>query len=79
MARALNCEFHYVLLPRRALTEMVRRQALRKATDLIAERTSRLPVGEDEALVHDAVSEDIRALVHSLIDKRGLWREEDRR
>lgn len=76
LARALGCEFHYVLVPATALTEMVHRQALRKATNLIGAQAVNLPEGVDASLLHAAVSEEIHALALSLIDKHGLWAED---
>jgi predicted DNA-binding mobile mystery protein A len=77
LAKALNSQVHYVIVPEVNLVEMVRRQARRKAADLIAAQKPVPPGGGNEALIRDAMSEEFHALVHSLIDKRGLWREDD--
>lgn len=72
---ALNCELHYVMLPRQSLDEMVRRQARRKAAEKMAGGSPVIrPNGESEPLVVEALSEEFHALVHELIDRRGLWR-----
>lgn len=74
LAGALNCELHYVILPRESLEEMVRRQARRKAETKLANSGSVDCSDEDPTLVIEAMSEEFQALVHNLIDRRGLWR-----
>lgn len=73
LAGALNCEFHYVVLPRESLEKMVQRQAGIKAA-MLARRGSVDCPDEDRTLVLEALSEEFEALVHDLIDRRGLWR-----
>jgi predicted DNA-binding mobile mystery protein A len=73
LAGALNCEFHYVVLPSESLEKMVQRQAATKAA-MLARRGSFDCPDEDRTLVVEALSEEFEALVHDLIDRRGLWR-----
>jgi predicted DNA-binding mobile mystery protein A len=74
LAGALNCEFHYVILPRESLEKMVRRQARLKAAEKIASTGPLDCQGDDSTLVIEAMSEEFQALVHDLIDRRGLWK-----
>lgn len=74
LASALNCDFRYVILPRQSLEEMVRRQARRKAAIKLAGSGAGTFPEEDRRLVLEAMSEEFEALVHDLIDRRGLWR-----
>ena len=74
LAGALHCELHYIVLPRVSLEEMVQRQARRKAETRLASSGSVDCPDEDPRLVVEAMSEEFQALVHHLIDRRGLWR-----
>ncbi len=73
LAGALNCELHYVILPRESLEKMVRRQARLKAAEQMANTRAPDCPAEDSTLVVEAMSEEFEALVHELIDRRGLW------
>lgn len=73
LAGALNCELHYVILPRESLEKMVRRQARLKAAEQMASTRALDCPAEDSTLVVEAMSEEFQALVHELIDRRGLW------
>jgi predicted DNA-binding mobile mystery protein A len=74
LAGALNCELHYVVLPRKSLEEMVQRQAGRKAARKLSSSGSVDCPDEDRALVAELLSKEFQSLVHDLIDRRGLWR-----
>ena len=74
LAGALGCQLQYVILPRESLEEMVRRQARHKASQKLAGRSSLDCPDENPTLVVEAMSEEFRARVHDLIDRRGLWR-----
>jgi predicted DNA-binding mobile mystery protein A len=73
LAGALDCELHYVMLPRESLEEMVRRQARLKAAQKMAHTHALDGPADDATLVVEAMSEEFQALVHELIDRRGLW------
>jgi hypothetical protein len=53
---------------------MVRRQARLKAAEKIASTGPLDCQGDDSTLVIEAMSEEFQALVHDLIDRRGLWK-----
>ena len=73
-ARALNCRFSYAIVPNEPLEQMVRRQALEKAAaELAASTTNGDPGEEDRALFAVVMAEQVEALAHELIDRRGLW------
>lgn len=74
LAGALECELHYVILPRESLEEMVRRQARLKAAERLASRHVVDREAGDRTLVIEAMSEEFQALVHDLMDRQGLWR-----
>ncbi len=52
---------------------MVRRQARLKAAEQMASGRALECPAEDSTLVVEAMSEEFQALVHELIDRRGLW------
>ena len=72
IARALDCDVEYVLIPRQPLDDMVRNQAIRKATELTA-ATDHTMALEDQRPSDDATRRRIETLAAELIDKRGLW------
>jgi predicted DNA-binding mobile mystery protein A len=74
-ARALDCRLCYVIVPDEPLEQMVRRQALRKAAAELAASTPDGDLGDaDRALFAAVLAEQVEALAHQLIDRRGLWR-----
>ena len=74
-ARALNCRLSYAIVPNETLEQMVRRQALEKAAaELAASTTDGDPGEADRALFAAVMAEQVEALAHDLIDRRGLWR-----
>lgn len=73
LADALNCEFHYVVLPRESLEKMVRRQARLKAAKKMASTNTVDCPDAETTLVVEVMSEEFQALVCQLIDRRGLW------
>ena len=72
IADALDCDLEYVLVPRQPLDEMVRDQAVRKATELAA-TTDHTMALEDQRPSADATRRRIETLAAELVDKRGLW------
>ncbi len=72
VADGLECDLVYVLLPRTSLEPMVRQQAQRKATALLAPVThhSRL---EAQSLSASEDQAQIDELANRLADRRGLW------
>jgi predicted DNA-binding mobile mystery protein A len=77
-ADALDCDLFYVLLPRTSLDEAVQRQARLKAAAIVGRvaHHSRL---EDQSLTRTQTDEQVDQLAERLIDRRGLWRELERR
>jgi len=75
VAAALDCRLHYVLVPNDPLELMVRRQAREKALQTLTDTATRegLPPG-DRALLDAVMAEQVDALAHELVDRRGLWR-----
>jgi predicted DNA-binding mobile mystery protein A len=74
-AQALNCRLWYVLVPNEPLEQMVRRQALDKATGAVADAMSHDDHCEaDRELLAVVMAEQVEALARELIDSRGLWR-----
>jgi hypothetical protein len=73
LAGALNCELHYVILPRESLEKMVRRQARLKAAEKMASTSALDCRADNSTLVVEALSEEFQALVHELVDRRALW------
>ena len=62
-------------MPNEPLEQMVRRQALEKAAAELAASTTDGDLGEeDRALFAAVMAEQVEALAHELIDRRGLWR-----
>lgn len=72
VADALDCEFHYFLIPRRDLDVMVRERAFDKARRHIS-RVSHHSRLEDQQLEDSRELDQIRDLAESYIDRRGLW------
>ena len=70
-ADALDCHLVYALVPRTSLTESVRAQARRKATQILRRGAhhSRL---EDQA-TNDSFDTRIEDLAAEFVDRRGLW------
>ena len=75
-AAALDCRLCYVLVPNDPLQKMVRQQALRKATQIVAESRLSEEASVDAVLLEEVLSAEISALAHELVDRRGLWRVE---
>lgn len=81
-AEALGCELCYTLVPKEPLEQMVRRQALAKAAAALGTSTKHdvggRADGEEGALLADVMADQLAALAHELIDRRGLWRADTR-
>jgi predicted DNA-binding mobile mystery protein A len=82
-AEALGCELCYALVPKEPLEQMVRRQAFAKAAAALGASTThdvggRADGEEEGALLADVMAEQLDALAHELIDRRGLWRADTR-
>lgn len=76
-AEALDCELVYFLVPREPLDEMVRTQAVRKATERLStvSHHSRL---EDQEVNDEDMASLVEDLASELVDRRGLWSESNR-
>lgn len=77
-ADALDCDLIYFLVPRESLDEMVKKQAVRKATERLAtvSHHSRL---EDQEVADEDTASLVDDLASQLLDRRGLWSESSRR
>lgn len=75
IARALGCRVEYVLVPERPLDELVREQARRKASALLADVDHTMAL-EQQRTDDAARQRELDKLTEELIDRRGLWSEE---
>ena len=75
-AAALDCRLFYVFVPNHPLREMVRLQALRHATRIVAESGLAEEASVDQNLLEEVFSAEVSALAYELVDRRGLWRVE---
>lgn len=74
-ARALDCDLVYALVPRQPLDDMVEARAHEKARALLG--TVEHSMGLEDQRVAPAVGhEHLDALVRTLRDQQGLWRED---
>lgn len=76
VADALDCDFVYFLVPRTSLESAVAGQARRRAVHYLGviAHHSRL---EDQAVGNDDAAAEVEDLVEQLIDRRGLWSQDD--
>lgn len=73
-AEALDCELHYVLVPRRSLEDMVTDQARKRAAALI-DRAAHTMLLEDQKPNTTSLEKLLSDMTTDRIDKSGLWNE----
>ena len=76
-AEALDCELHYVLVPRRPLEDMVIEQARKRAAALI-DRAAHTMLLEDQKPSAKSLDKLLSDLTADRIDKPGLWDDTER-
>jgi predicted DNA-binding mobile mystery protein A len=76
-AEAMTCDLVYVLVPREPLDEMVWRQALERAAEVLGTVSPADFANQDPSLEDEARFEEVEALAYSLADRPGLWRGHD--
>ncbi len=74
VADALGCDLAYALVPRTSLDDMVRAQALRKATSHLAGVAHHMRL-EDQAVGPDDTRAQLVEVADHYLDRRGLWTE----
>jgi predicted DNA-binding mobile mystery protein A len=75
LAQALECEVRYALVPRKSLDELMRDQAVRKATEEFAS-VSRTMELEEQSVASGRQKQQIDILAQEILDGsfRDLWR-----
>ncbi len=76
-AEAMDCELHYVLVPRRPLEDMVIEQARKRAAALLSRATHTMLL-EDQKPDDESLQELLSEMTADRIDKSGLWDETER-
>lgn len=71
-AEAMDCELHYVLVPRRPLEDMVIEQARKRAADLL-DRAAHTMLLEDQKPSDESLQKLLSEMTTNRIDKPGLW------
>lgn len=76
VGEALDCDFVYFLVPRASLDSAVAEQARRKASQHLrgVAHHSRL---ENQSVSDDDAADEVDDLAKQLIDRRGLWSQDD--
>lgn len=72
-AGALNCHLRYVLVPNEPLEDIVRHQALARASAVVAATTHNMRL-ENQAPDAQVTADQVDALADELTEARGLWR-----
>ncbi len=71
MARAMECDFIYAIVPKTEIDKQIRNAALRKAKEIITKADDQMIL--ETQTVNQPIQNRIRLLADKLIQKRDVW------